>query len=377
MSAATIPDETKREWRRARLRGLLDGRPQIGPQTVHFDLANACNTRCTTCWDHSPHLVAARVPSAIWKRKQLPFDRFKATLDALIAMGGLEAIILSGMGEPLLNPEVYAMIAYAHEAGLGVTIITNLLLLDQERAFATDGTLELLTSINGVTQPVWHAFHAHPRADGWETLLRQLSGLRERGFKPKHVQVINNQNFHELVEMVHFAHEYPAQRINFKFASLTNGTEAVALTPAQKAELLEDLIPRAMGFARAYGIPTDLDAFAMQVDPGSHRTAPMEEIGCFMGFLYSRVTVEGDVLFCCNAKVKVTALPEEGEVDFAGMWRGSSWQGLRDIVRSGRYFPGCDQCGKFKQNVKWSERLRAQLGDEAWGALIGRPAGAP
>ena len=65
------------------------------------------------------------------------------------------------------------------------------------------------------------------------------------------------------------------------------------------------------------------------------------------------VTVEGDVLFCCNAKVKVTALPEEGEVDFAGMWRGSSWQGLRDIVRSGRYFPGCDQCGKFKQNVKW------------------------
>jgi MoaA/NifB/PqqE/SkfB family radical SAM enzyme len=369
---SVITEETRRQWRRARVRGLVEGRPRIGPQTVHFDLANACNTRCTTCWDHSPHLVASRVPSAAWKRKQLPFDRFKETLDALIEMGGLEAIILSGMGEPLLNPAVYDMVAYAHEAGLSVTIITNLLLLDQDRVFESAGELELLTSINGVTQPVWHAFHAHPRADGWEVLLRQLGELRERGFKPKHVQVINAQNAHELVEMVHFAHEYPAARINFKLASLANGTEAVAMSQAQKEELLYDLVPRAMTFARAYDIPTDLDAFALQIDPTSHRTAPIEDIGCFMGFLYSRVTVEGDVLFCCNAKVKVGALPDEGPVDFAGLWGGASWQGLRDIVRSGRYFPGCDQCGKFKQNVKWSERLKAQLGEQAWGALIGR-----
>lgn len=369
---SVITEETRRQWRRARVRGLVEGRPRTGPQTVHFDLANACNTRCTTCWDHSPHLVASRVPSAVWKRKQLPLDRFKETLDALIAMGGLEAIILSGMGEPLLNPEVYEMVAYAHEAGLGVTIITNLLLLDQDRVFESAGELELLTSINGVTQPVWHAFHAHPRADGWEVLLRQLGELRERGFKPKHVQVINAQNAHELVDMVHFAHEYPAARINFKLASLANGTEAVAMSQAQKEELLYDLVPRAMTFARAYDIPTDLDAFALQIDPTSHRTAPIEDVGCFMGFLYSRVTVEGDVLFCCNAKVKVGALPDEGPVDFAGLWGGASWQGLRDIVRSGRYFPGCDQCGKFKQNVKWSERLKAQLGEQAWGALIGR-----
>lgn len=372
----TAPDEaTRRAWRRDRVKGLLAGQPRIGPQTVHFDLANACNTRCTTCWDHSPHLVAARVPSALWKRKQLALDRFEATLESLLALGGLEAIILSGMGEPLLNPAVYDMIAIAHHAGLEVTIITNLLLLDQARAFASGGRLELLTSICGVTEPVWHAFHAHPRPDGWATLLRQLQGLRDRGFRPKHVQVINAQNAHQLVDMVHFAREYPAARINFKLASLANGTEAVALTPDQKEGLLYDLIPRAMGFAHAYGIPTDLDAFALQVDPTSHRTAPIEEIGCFMGYLYARVTVEGDVLFCCNPKVRAGGLPAEGPVDFGAMWRGASWQGLRDIVRSGRYFPGCDQCGKFKQNVKWSQRLKEQLGEPAWRALIGRGEG--
>lgn len=375
--SGVILEEVRKGWRKARMKGLLEGRPRVGPQTVHFDLANACNTRCTTCWDHSPHLVASRVPSAAWKRKQLALERFKATFDALMELGGLESIILSGMGEPLLNPGIYDMIAYAHAHDIGVTIITNLLLLDQERAFASGGKLELLTSICGVTQPVWHAFHAHPRPDGWEVLLRQLGGLRARGFEPKHVQVINGQNAHQLVEMVHFAREYPAARINFKFASLANGTEAVALTPAQKEALLFDHIPRAMGFAHAYRIETDLEAFALQVDPTSHRTAPIEEVGCFMGYLYARVTVEGEVLFCCNTRVQVGSLPEEGPVDFAGLWRGEAWQARRDSVRAGRYFAGCDQCGKFKQNVKWSQRLRDKLGDPAWRGLIGRGEGGP
>jgi len=371
----TRPDpEVLRQWRKQRMRGLLEGRPRVGPQTVHFDLANACNTRCTTCWDHSPHLREDRVPSAAWKRQTLPLDRFRAVFDELVAMGGLEAIILSGMGEPLLNPEVYAMVAHAHAHGVGVTIITNLLRLDPERVFATDGQLDLLTSICGVSEPVWQAFHAHPQPDGWATLRRQLEGLRARGFRPKHVQVINGQNFHELVEMVRFAEAFPVKRINFKLASLANGTEAVALTPAQKDLLLADLVPRAAALAEALGIETDLPAFALQIDPRSHRTAPIEDVGCFMGFLYARVTVQGEVLFCCNTRVKVGQLPEEGAPDLAKLWRGPSWQALRDMVRRGRFFPGCEQCGKFKQNVKWSDRLKERLGEQAWAELIGREA---
>jgi MoaA/NifB/PqqE/SkfB family radical SAM enzyme len=363
-------ERARKQWRKARLEGLREGRPRVGPQTVHFDLANACNTRCTTCWDHSPWLRAERVPSAAWKRKTLGLERFRATLDELVALGGLEQVILSGMGEPFLNPALYDMVAHAHAHGLGVTIITNLLLADLGRLFSTQGELHLLTSICGVTQPVWHAFHAHPRPDGFEVLTRQLEGLKERGFKPKHVQVINNQNFHELVEMVHFARRYPAARINFKFASLAEGTEAVALSQAQKEQLLDDLIPRARAFAHAYKLPTDLDAFARQVDPGSHRTAPMEDVGCFMGYLYARITVEGELLYCCNAKLGVGHL-DEG-LPFAQAWEGARWQARRDSVRAGRYFEGCDQCGKFKQNLKWSQRLREKLPPDEFAALLGR-----
>lgn len=364
---------TRKALRKQRIAGILSNEPRVGPQTVHFDIANACNTRCTTCWDHSPHLHPERVPSAAWKRQKLPFESFQATLDDLVALGGLEQIILSGMGEPFLNGSIYDMVTHAHGHGIGVTIITNLLLADLPRLLQTKGELNLLTSICGVTEPVWQAFHAHPRPDGFAELLAQLEILKAKGFRPKHVQVINAQNYRELVDMVHFARRYPVKRINFKFASLANGTEAVALSPDQKAELLGDLVPRAMAFAHAYKIDTDLDAFAAQINPDGHSTAPIEDVGCFMGLLYSRITVQGQVLFCCNTKVQVGAL--DGPGSFEGLWRGAAWQSRRQSVRAGRYFEGCDQCGKFKQNWKWSQKLREHLSPRDFGALLGRSEG--
>ncbi len=370
MTSTPQIDEARKQRKNLRLEAVLSNKPLLGPQTAHFDIANACNTRCTTCWDHSPHLLADRVPSAAWKRLKLPLARFKAVFDDLVDLGGLEQIILSGMGEPFLNDDIYDMVAHAHGAGVGVTIITNLLGADLPRLLESPGQLDLLTSICGVTEPVWHAFHAHPRPDGFARLTAQLEILKARRFLPKHVQVINNQNFHELVDMVRFTRHFPARRVNFKFASLANGTEAVALSPEQKERLLDDLIPRAQAFAHAFGLDTDLDDFATQIHLDDHATAPIEEVGCFMGLMYTRITVEGEVLFCCNTEVKVGHLDEIE--DFGALWRGERWQALRDSVRRGVYFKGCDQCGKYKQNVKWSQKLRATLPEADFARLLGR-----
>lgn len=392
-----LPRELVKRWRRDRLAGLLENRPRVGPQTVHFDLANACNTRCVTCWHHSPHLLPAHRPSAAWKREVLPLHRFVRALDDLVILGGLENIILSGMGDPTLNDELYAMVAYAAERGLHVTIITNGLRLDIPRLMASVGVistgehlghqdirhpdetgakdpnarLDLLFSVCGVTAKTWQDFHAHPRPDGFETMLARLSELRAFGFRPKHVEVICQANFHELPAMVEFAHAQSAKSVSFKFASLAHGTEAAALDPDQKARLRDELVPLALTRAHELGVETDLSAFARQIHPESARTAPIEEIGCFMGFLYARVSVLGEVLFCCNTAVPVGHL---NEAPLGELWHAPLWQERREAVRAGRYFSGCDQCGKLKQNLKWSERLRRDLPPSTFAALLGHEA---
>ena len=42
------------------LAGLADGEVLTGPQTIHLDITNGCNTNCITCWDHSPLLKIGR-----------------------------------------------------------------------------------------------------------------------------------------------------------------------------------------------------------------------------------------------------------------------------------------------------------------------------
>lgn len=349
----------KIEIKSLRLQGLLEHRPQLGPQTVHFDIANACNVRCTTCWHHSHLLNIDRVPTPEWKRKSVPFERFRKIFDDLIELGGLEQIILSGMGDPSMNDELIDMVQYAHRFGIGVTIITNLLRVDlprllQDRRPIEAGLLDLLVSVCGVTPDVWNAFHAMP--SGFEKLLKQLDILTRAEFQPKHVQVINAQNFHQLPEMVRFANAWPAKRINFKFASLAHGTEVCGLMIEQKQELFEVLIPRAKAVAAFHEIETDLDAFASQVACEGFRTAPIESVGCFMGTVYCRITVDLELLYCCNTEVSVGFLDEAN--DFRSLWLSRRYNDWRDQLSRGDFLESCKQCGKYKQNLRWAEKMR-------------------
>ena len=285
----------------------------------------------------------------------MSFDSYRRIMDDLIELGGLDQIILSGMGDPSLNRELPEMVEYAHRHGVGVTIITNLLAANLARILNSEGELNLLVSICGVTEEAWNAFHDGALAGGFPKLIQQLTLLKEANFLPKHVQVINAQNYHELPAMVEFAAAWPTKRINFKFASLVNGTEAVALNADQKRELLDVLIPRAQAIATFKGIETDLRAFATQISVDSHQTSPIADVGCHMGTIYCRVTVDQELLYCCNTNISVGWIDEKHS--FRDLWEGSQYAGLRKRLGNGDFFDSCHQCGKYKQNFKWAEKL--------------------
>lgn len=347
--------DNKKLMKRQRLQGIVDNVPRLGPQTVHFDIANGCNVRCTTCWHHSLHLKDEHVPSMDWKRRGMSLSTFQAIIDDLVELGGLEQIILSGMGDPSLNRELISMVEYAHRFDIGVTIITNLLAIDLDRLLASDGELNLLTSICGVTKKSWDAFHGGSYSGGFDRLLGQLEKLKQADFKPKHVQVINSQNYHEVPNMVRFAARWPAKRVNFKFASLINGTEAVALSNMQKQELIEQLIPRASAIAELKGVETDLKAFKTQISIGDHATAPIEDVGCYMGTIYCRITVDLELLYCCNTEISIGSISENQS--FRDLWNGTTYAKLRAKIGNGDFFESCRQCGKYKQNFKWAKKL--------------------
>lgn len=337
-----------------RLEGIRRGAPLLGPETLHIDVSNRCNTRCVTCWDHSPYLTTPR--SNAWRRQILSWDSFCSILDQAEELGGVSRLILSGMGDPLTHPLIYELIAEARGRGLHVTVLTNLLLADPSRLIQADPS-SLLISINGITPASYAAFHADDGEHGFARLTSLLKALEASRIERKHVQVICRETAYDLPEMVSYAAQTGASQITFKLASLGQGTEEVALDPTQREWLHRVGLPDALERSRTLAVRTNLEAFALQLAAGGLATTPIESVGCYMGYVYARITVELKVLFCCSTEVEVGSL-EDGRT-LAQLWSGPEWQSIRSRLASGQYYDACRQCGKFNQNLKLAQKLQS------------------
>jgi MoaA/NifB/PqqE/SkfB family radical SAM enzyme len=351
------------------LAGIAAGTPVTGPRTVHIDVTNACNAACITCWDHSPLLLEQRSPQ--WKKRRIELAVFDELVADLVALGSVKAVILSGMGDPLVHPDIYEMIARVKRQGWHLTVMTNLIAADIDK-LAPLGVDQFLIGVHGATPTAYSAFHPGWDEREFNTLCRHLRRLMSTSAAVRHVQVINRDTAPELVEMVPFAARFRADRVNFKLASLAGGTETCRITDEQRTWLIRDAVPRARDLAASLGVITNLDLFASQLtacEEDETATVPIADVGCFQGYVYTRITASLDVLYCCNTEVRVGSLADGR---FADLWRGPAWQALRDRLRRGDYLAGCERCGKFEQNVKLGRRVREELGETVWREVTGQ-----
>ncbi|HNN51048.1 MAG TPA: radical SAM protein [Pseudomonadota bacterium] len=349
-----------------RLLGMHLGRPVTGPDTLHIDITNGCNTNCVTCWDHSPHLTVPRPQR--WKRQRIDAATVTDILNEVSELGGLRAVILSGMGEPFTHPEVYDMIAEIKRRGLHLTIITNLVAAQPQRIVDL-GVDQLLIGLHAASAETYRAFHPSFVNDEWQRVLAMLAQFREAGRRFKHIHVICRENAHELVAMIRQAAEYKAEQVNFKLASLREGTEAVRISDEQRQKLMAEWLPAARQEAERLNVTANFAVFADQLRAGEEATAPIEDIGCFMGYSYARILVDGTVLYCCSPEVVIGNLSDGS---FPDLWDGPRWNQIRAQLRRGEYFPACHQCGKFNMNHTLSQRFAQAFSQERLYQVTGR-----
>lgn len=333
-----------------RLQGFLDRKVRTGPETVHIDVTNVCNLDCVTCWNYAPTLDTPK--SIAWKRQRIDSAVFFRVLDEVVATG-TERIVISGGGEPFTHPDIERFIRVVKSNGLRLTVITNGTLCD----FDTLATLEvdqILLNVASASPETYVAYHPN---QGPETFGRLLDGCRRlRGITAVNmVQVINGLTAHEVERMVEVAADVGA-RVSFKVGDLPGGTRQFALTTAQKERLLNDGLPAARKAAKRLGVRHNLDAFEKQLR-GEKETLPP----CFAGYLYSRISVDGRVFFCC-------AHIDAGHLDdgpFERVWKSPKYDAVRQTLHSGGTFSACQRCGKHDMNVAAERELEALLAEGA------------
>jgi len=173
------------------------------PSFVQIEPVGQCNLRCQMCpiqfrTDGPPH-----GPPAF-----MPFETFTRLVDQLPSMTDLQ---LQGLGEPLMHPRFFDMVAYAVARGVEVSTNSNLTLLTPARAerMVESGLHKLHASIDGSTQETYERIRVR---SSWRRVIDNLEGLVEAKRRLgselpelRIVMVLMRQNLDELADLVRLA----------------------------------------------------------------------------------------------------------------------------------------------------------------------------
>ena len=121
-----------------------------GPGTCHFAITSACNARCAFCSFARDRLA----PDA---RRSVTLPDAKLACD-ILKRNGIRFLHFTG-GEPLVHRDFTAMVAYAAQAGIIPTLVTNGALLTTRRVdtLAQAGLRSVYISIDAASRSVHDA----------------------------------------------------------------------------------------------------------------------------------------------------------------------------------------------------------------------------
>src|ERR671936_2070873 len=140
------------------------------PTYVQIEPVGQCNLRCQMCAIQFRQDGPPYGPPAF-----MAFDAFTRLVDQFV---GLEVLHLQGLGEPMMHPRFFDMVAYAAAKGIKVSTNSNLTLLNARRAeqCVASGLEWLHVSIDGSTSETYERIRVRSR---FERVLANVAHLRQ------------------------------------------------------------------------------------------------------------------------------------------------------------------------------------------------------
>lgn len=311
------------------------------PTFAQIEPVGQCNLRCQMCaiqfrTDGTPH-----GPLAF-----MEFDRYTALIGQLPALRDLH---LQGLGEPLMHPRFFDMVAYAAARGIRVTTNSNLMLLSRRRAALCleSGLAELHVSLDAASAEVYERIRVRASLERVLNNLRRLLGLRRAsraqsgppGPEVHIVMVVMRQNLHELPALVRLTHELGAEALSVQhlchdfgesslpahYRPLRDFVDAENLLDAD-AERVRTVFAEARRSAAELGVPLRL--------PGIDRprpVAPRRAPRCDWPWRGPYISYDGDVMPCCMIGTPDRAcLGATAQASFDDVWEGAAYAAFRD-----------------------------------------------
>jgi radical SAM protein with 4Fe4S-binding SPASM domain len=325
------------------------------PSFVQIEPVGQCNLRCQMCpiqfrTDGPPY-----GPPAF-----MPFDEFTRLVDQF---EGLEELQLQGLGEPMMHPRFFDMVAYASGKGIKVSTNSNLTLLNARRAeqCVRNGLEWLHISIDGATAETYERIRVRSRFERVVGNLAMLLEARRRlGSERPHlrlVMVIMRKNLHELPDLVRLAHDWSMEAVHVQHLCHDFGESSLPAHYRPMREFVEAQtllnedpvrIERYFGAARRAADELGLELRLPRTRPRPHPTGTPGRKRCDWPWSGAYVSYEGLAMPCCMVatpdRINFGSMAERGVRE---IWNSEAYQAFRDQLDSDVPPEICRSCAVY------------------------------
>jgi MoaA/NifB/PqqE/SkfB family radical SAM enzyme len=325
------------------------------PNFLQVEPVGQCNLRCQMCpiqfrRDGPPH-----GPPAF-----MDFDLFARLLDQFPA---LEHLQLQGLGEPMMHPRFFDMVALAVGRGIRVSTNTNLTYLNGRRAAlcVTSGLDELHASVDGATAETFEGIRIRAH---FEQVIGNLEGLvearRRLGRDTPRIRMVvvaMRRNLHEFPDLVRLAHRLSidavfVQHLCHDFGESSLPAHYRPMRDFVEAETLvnedADRIRRFFSEARAVAGDLGVDLRLPSTRPRSHPPGTPGPERCDWPWRGAYVSYRGVAMPCC-----MVATPDRaslGDMAASGaeaVWNGAEYRAFRAALASESPPEVCRSCAIY------------------------------
>jgi MoaA/NifB/PqqE/SkfB family radical SAM enzyme len=318
------------------------------PTVLYIETTNRCDSLCRTC---------IRTFQTLEPPKDLTLDELTRIVDQLPT---LQRVLLHGIGEPLLNPQLFEMIAYLKERGITVIFNSDAIgLTDRKRrGLLQSGLDELRVSMDAATPETFKAVRGVPM---FHRVVENVTALvelqRELGLIIPRVSLwftVMRNNVRELPDFIRLAGKVGAAEVNVQrliYYGQGMAVQEQSLYGTLTA-LETQLLAEAAELGRELGISLKASG---DTTPEASLTPEERErpwAGCQRPWRLSYVTANGNVLPCCISPwtarnyaglILGNALQES----FIEIWNGERYQQFRAQFETRDAPDPCQGCGRL------------------------------
>jgi radical SAM protein with 4Fe4S-binding SPASM domain len=303
------------------------------PSILDIEPINQCNFRC-------PHCQVTH-----WNKAKTRLD-IEGLTKLLDQFPNLLRVKLQGMGEPLLNKELLAMLELLEKRKIKTAIVSNgSVMTDTIRDKLLELSTDIQFSVDGATQDVFESVRVGSSFKKVTENIKKLTTRRQdiQSSNPAKTiaarTVVTNQNVHQLSGIVRLAAELGMDSLTFQLIMTSWGKASMEEINAQKrvteAKELEQHVDEAKREAERIGLPLvvrDDDKYSCKNK-------------CGWPWKSAFIASNGDVVPCAiladSDTVKMGNVFEES---FEAIWNSEKYQELRRQHREHDLPEYCKNC---------------------------------